>query len=122
MFACWIYRRLRNDEMMRAIVEDMAKIHLPHTYALLERICERQGIKTPERPLLDESPQKGKRVYNFACSDLHAVRASPAQRNLRATGEFIWRPPSEYLVREKARNTRWSICLKTEFRKTPLFT
>jgi hypothetical protein len=48
MFGRWIYRRIRNDEMMRAFVEDMAKIHLPHTYALLEGICDRQGIKTPE--------------------------------------------------------------------------
>ena len=53
MFGRWIYRRIRNDEMMRAFVEDMAKIHLPHTYALLEGICERQGIKTPERPQIN---------------------------------------------------------------------
>jgi hypothetical protein len=50
MCARWIYRRIRNDEMMRAFVEDMATIHLPHTYALLEKICERQGIETIERP------------------------------------------------------------------------
>lgn len=50
MFIRWIYRRIRNDEMMRAFVEDMAKIHLPHTYALLEKICARQGIDASERP------------------------------------------------------------------------
>ena len=37
MFIRWIYRRIRNDEMMRAFVEDMAKVHLPHTYALLRK-------------------------------------------------------------------------------------
>jgi hypothetical protein len=34
MVGRWIYHRVRNGEMMRAFVEDMAKIHLPHTYAL----------------------------------------------------------------------------------------
>jgi hypothetical protein len=53
MFGRWIYRRIRNDEMMRAFVEDMAKIHLPHTYALLEGIYDRQGMKTPERPQIN---------------------------------------------------------------------
>jgi hypothetical protein len=31
----------------------MAKIHLPHTYALLERICDRQGIDRPDRPQIN---------------------------------------------------------------------
>ena len=53
MFGRWIYRRIRNDEMMRAFVEDMAKIHLPHTYPLLEGIYDRQGMKTPERPQIN---------------------------------------------------------------------
>ena len=53
MFGRWIYRRIRNDEMMRAFVEDMAKIHLPHTYALLEKICDAQGIDPPGRPQIN---------------------------------------------------------------------
>jgi hypothetical protein len=53
IFIRWIYRRIRNDEMMRAFVEDMAKIHLPHTYALLEKICDAQGIDPPNRPRIN---------------------------------------------------------------------
>jgi hypothetical protein len=53
MFIRWIYRRIRNDEMMRAFVEDMAKIHLPHTYTLLEKLCARQGIDASERPQIN---------------------------------------------------------------------
>jgi hypothetical protein len=53
IFIRWIYRRIRNDEMMRAFVEDMAKIHLPHTYALLEKICDAQGIDPPDRPQIN---------------------------------------------------------------------
>jgi hypothetical protein len=53
IFIRWIYRRIRNDEMMRAFVEDMAKIHLPHTYALLENICDAQGIDPPSRPQIN---------------------------------------------------------------------
>ena len=30
LFVRWIYRRVRNDEIMRVFVEDMATSHLPH--------------------------------------------------------------------------------------------
>jgi hypothetical protein len=53
VFLRWLYRRIRNDEMTRAFVEDMATIHLPHTYALLERICDAQGIDPPPRPKIN---------------------------------------------------------------------
>jgi hypothetical protein len=53
IFIRWIYRRIRNDEMMRTFVEDMAKIHLPHTYALPERVYDRQGIDRPDGPQIN---------------------------------------------------------------------
>src|SRR3984957_5349740 len=69
MFGRWIYRRIRNDEMMRAFVEDMAKIHLPHTYALLERICDRQGIDKPDRPQINwidlQHPGRCKEMFDL---------------------------------------------------------
>jgi hypothetical protein len=45
LFLRWFYRRIRNEELMRAFVKDMATNHLPHIYNLLEKICDRQGIE-----------------------------------------------------------------------------
>lgn len=50
LFLRWLYRRIRNDELTRTFVEDMARNHLPHIYELLERICEEQGIRRTPRP------------------------------------------------------------------------
>jgi len=51
-FVRWLYRRARNDELMRAFVADMATNHLPHIYELLARLCERQGIEREPLPLI----------------------------------------------------------------------
>ncbi len=52
LFLRWIYRRIRNDELTRAFVEDMAVNHLPHIYDLLVKLCIRQGIeRTPPPPI-----------------------------------------------------------------------
>ena len=50
LFLRWLYRRVRNDEMTRAFVEDMATNHLPHIYSLLERLCEQRGIERAPLP------------------------------------------------------------------------
>jgi len=50
LFLRWLYRRIRNDEIMRAFVEDMATNHLPHIYERLEKLCERQGIERSPLP------------------------------------------------------------------------
>lgn len=50
LFLRWLYRRIRNDELTRAFVEDMARNHLPHIYELLERLCAEQGIRGTPRP------------------------------------------------------------------------
>ncbi|MFZ3214899.1 MAG: hypothetical protein WA192_02460 [Candidatus Acidiferrales bacterium] len=50
LFLRWLYRRIRNDEMTRVFVEDMAMNHLPHIYRLLKRLCDDKGIETPSEP------------------------------------------------------------------------
>ncbi|MGB8802815.1 MAG: hypothetical protein WCC97_19225, partial [Candidatus Acidiferrales bacterium] len=50
LFLRWLYRRIRNDEMTRTFVEDMAINHLPHIYRLLEKLCDEKGIEAPPEP------------------------------------------------------------------------
>jgi hypothetical protein len=45
LFTRWLYRRIRDDELNRAFIRDMATNHLPHIYELLNKICEKQGIE-----------------------------------------------------------------------------
>lgn len=50
LFLRWLYRRIRNEELTRAFVADMATNHLPHIYDLLSRLCDQQGIDRPPSP------------------------------------------------------------------------
>lgn len=50
LFVRWLYRRVRNDEVNRAFVHDMATNHLPHIYDLLVKLCEKQGIEANSQP------------------------------------------------------------------------
>jgi Fe2+ transport system protein B len=50
LFLRWLYRRIRNDELNRAFVHDMATNHLPHIYELLLKLCEKQGIDAHSTP------------------------------------------------------------------------
>jgi hypothetical protein len=50
LFLRWIYRRIRDDEVMRVFVADMATNHLPHIYDLLARLCDQQNIERPPAP------------------------------------------------------------------------
>ena len=50
LFLRWLYRRIRNDEITRAFVHDMATNHLPHIYDRLERLCHQQGIEPAPLP------------------------------------------------------------------------
>ncbi|HKS82331.1 MAG TPA: hypothetical protein VJR23_12580 [Candidatus Acidoferrales bacterium] len=45
LFVRWLYRRIRNEELHRAFVHDMATNHLPHIYDLLVKMAEKQGIR-----------------------------------------------------------------------------
>jgi len=50
LFLRWLYRRVRNDELLRVFVEDIATNHLPHIYQMLEKLCDRQGIERSPLP------------------------------------------------------------------------
>ena len=50
LFVRWLYRRVRNEELTRAFVHDMATSHLPHIYDLLEKLCDEGGITRGQRP------------------------------------------------------------------------
>jgi hypothetical protein len=52
LFLHWLHRRMRDDEIARAFVRDMAVNHLPHIYSALRQIAERQGIVLSEPPLV----------------------------------------------------------------------
>jgi hypothetical protein len=52
LFLRWLHRRMRNDEIVRAFVRDIATNHLPHIYSALRQIAEQQGITLEEPPLL----------------------------------------------------------------------
>ena len=43
---------MRNDEIVRAFVRDIATNHLPHIYDALHKIAARQGITLDETPLV----------------------------------------------------------------------
>jgi hypothetical protein len=50
LFLRWLYRRVRNEEVNRAFVHDMATNHLPHIYDILVKLCEKQGIEVDSQP------------------------------------------------------------------------
>jgi hypothetical protein len=52
LFLRWLHRRMRNDEIVRAFVRDIATNHLPHIYDALHKIAAKQGIELDETPLV----------------------------------------------------------------------
>ncbi len=52
LFLRWLHRRMRNDEITRAFVRDIATNHLPHIYSALREIAQQQGIELTEPPLV----------------------------------------------------------------------
>jgi hypothetical protein len=52
LFLRWLHRRMRNDEIMRAFVRDIATNHLPHIYNALQKIAAQQGITLDETPMV----------------------------------------------------------------------
>ena len=52
LFLRWLHRRIRNDEITRAFVRDIATNHLPHIYNALQKIAAQQGIDLDETPLV----------------------------------------------------------------------
>jgi len=52
LFLRWLHRRMRNDEITRAFVRDIATNHLPHIYNALQKIAAEQGIALDETPMV----------------------------------------------------------------------
>jgi uncharacterized protein involved in response to NO len=52
LFLRWLHRRMRNEEIVRSFVTDIAVNHLPHIYQALHEIAKRQGITLHEPPLV----------------------------------------------------------------------
>jgi hypothetical protein len=52
LFLRWLHKRMRDDEIGRAFVRDVATNHLPHIYAALQKIAAKQGIELDETPLV----------------------------------------------------------------------
>ena len=52
LFLRWLHRRMRDDEITRAFVRDVAENHLPHIYNALRKIAAQQGIDLDETPLV----------------------------------------------------------------------
>jgi hypothetical protein len=63
LFLPWLHRRLRDDEIQRAFVCELALIHLPYIYTALRRIAEHQGVNLPDPPQVHfvQMPNEGKR-------------------------------------------------------------
>jgi hypothetical protein len=52
IFLRWLHRRMRDDEIVRAFVRDMALTHLPHIYKMLREVSAKQGTATRETPMV----------------------------------------------------------------------
>jgi len=52
VFLRWMHRRMRDDEIQRAFVRDLALRHLPAIYRALHTIAKEQGIALDEMPMV----------------------------------------------------------------------
>jgi hypothetical protein len=50
VFLRWLHRRMRDDEIERAFVHDMATSHLPHMYHALRLIANHLQIELDDPP------------------------------------------------------------------------
>ncbi len=64
LFLRWLHRRMRNDEIVRAFVHDIATNHLPHIYSALRQIAEQKGIELQEPPLVRFVELRGHRRHD----------------------------------------------------------
>jgi hypothetical protein len=53
VFLRWMHRRVRDDEIQRAFIRDLALRHLPSIYRALNTMAERQGIELDETPIVN---------------------------------------------------------------------
>jgi hypothetical protein len=52
VFVRWLHRRMRDAEIARVFVRDVATNHLPHIYHALQLIAQERDIDLPEPPPL----------------------------------------------------------------------
>jgi hypothetical protein len=52
LFLRWLHRRMRNDEIIRVCVRDIALTHLPHIYSSLLALAIEKGTALPETPVI----------------------------------------------------------------------
>ncbi len=52
LFLRWVYRRMRDEEIQRAFVRDLALNHLPHIYGAIRQLAEHHGVQLEEPPLI----------------------------------------------------------------------
>jgi hypothetical protein len=50
LFARWLHRRMRDDEIQRDFVRDMAANHLPHIYEALHALARAMKVELSEPP------------------------------------------------------------------------
>ena len=50
VFLRWLHRRMRDDEVRRVFIRDMALNHLPHLYHALRLIAGRLGLELKDPP------------------------------------------------------------------------
>jgi hypothetical protein len=60
LFLRWLHRRMRDDEIARTFVRDVAVNHLPHIYSALREIAGLQGVRLSEPPLVQFIEVNGK--------------------------------------------------------------
>jgi hypothetical protein len=52
LFIRWLHRRMRDDEIMREFVRDLAEVQLPYMHAALRGLAAGQGVQLEEPPLI----------------------------------------------------------------------
>jgi len=53
VFLRWIHRRMRDDEIQRVFIRDLALRHLPSIYRALHIMAKQQGITLDETPMVN---------------------------------------------------------------------
>lgn len=53
VFLRWMHRRVRDDEIQREFIRDLALRHLPSIYRALHMMAEQQGITLEETPIVN---------------------------------------------------------------------
>ena len=61
LFLRWLHRRIRDDEIHRAFLRDLATNHLPHIYAALRAIAAVHGISLEDPPQIQYLELNGPR-------------------------------------------------------------